>query len=216
MKKYVISFFFIVIVLVGCNGNKDEAVYNVPIEEIETIYLQHGSDNVHVKSTDQSDLEATYANKEIDIEHKDNEVTLSVRKKLFHIGPKINLNKKLEVSIPKNYVGQVVISGTSGNITSENLEINELKINENSGDVALEFTEFHSDVAVKTKSGNIKLALNNNEPDIDLKTKTASGKQTITIPIETTKQNDKVIEGKSGNGTYLIELTTASGNISIQ
>lgn len=216
MKKYLITIFLSMILLTGCNFNQEEVVHSIDLDGIDTIYIDHGSENVHLISVEQSNLEVLHSNKNIDVSEKANEVSISMEKRIFNIGPKINLNNQLIVKISKDFTGKVIINGTSGNVTSEDLETTNIEVNEKSGNVTLDFKDFHSDVNITTSSGNVVVSLNTIQPDIELQTKTASGLQTITVPIDIEKQNDKSIEGKANEGTYFIGIKTASGNISIR
>ncbi|WP_050632172.1 MULTISPECIES: DUF4097 family beta strand repeat-containing protein [Bacillaceae] len=204
------------ILLTGCNFNQEEVVHSIDLDGIDTIYIDHGSENVHLISVEQSNLEVLHSNKNIDVSEKANEVSISMEKRIFNIGPKINLNNQLIVKISKDFTGKVIINGTSGNVTSEDLETTNIEVNEKSGNVTLDFKDFHSDVNITTSSGNVVVSLNTIQPDIELQTKTASGLQTITVPIDIEKQNDKSIEGKANEGIYFIGIKTASGNISIR
>lgn len=216
MKKYLITIFLSMILLTGCNFNQEEVVHSIDLDGIDTIYIDHGSENVHLISVEQSNLEVLHSNKNIDVSEKANEVSISMEKRIFNIGPQINLNTQLLVKISKDFTGKVIINGTSGNVTSEDLETTNIEVNEKSGNVTLDFKDFHSDVNITTLSGNVVVSLNTIQPDIVLQTKTASGLQTITVPIDIEKQNDKSIEGKANEGTYFIGIKTASGNISIR
>lgn len=216
MKKYLITIFLSMILLTGCNFNQEEVVHSIDLDGIDTIYIDHGSENVHLISVEQSNLEVLHSNKNIDVSEKANEVSISMEKRIFNIGPQINLNTQLLVKISKDFTGKVIINGTSGNVTSEDLETTNIEVNEKSGNITLDFKDFHSDVNITTSSGNVVVSLNTIQPDIELQTKTASGLQTITVPIDIEKENDKSIEGKANEGTYFIGIKTASGNISIR
>jgi len=216
MKKYLITIFLSMILLTGCNFNQEEVVHSIDLDGIDTIYIGHGSEYVHLISIEQSNLEVLHSNKNIDVSEKANEVSISMEERIFNIGPQINLNTQLLVKISKDFTGKVIINGTSGNVTSEDLETTNIEVNEKSGNVTLDFKDFHSDVNITTSSGNVVVSLNTIQPDIELQTKTASGLQTITVPIDIEKQNDKSIEGKANEGTYFIGIKTASGNISIR
>lgn len=216
MKKYLITIFLSMILLTGCNFNQEEVVHSIDLDGIDTIYIDHGSENVHLISVEQSNLEVLHSNKNIDVSEKANEVSISMEKRIFNIGPQINLNTQLLVKISKDFTGKVIINGTSGNVTSEDLETTNIEVNEKSGNITLDFKDFHSDVNITTSSGNVVVSLNTIQPDIVLQTKTASGLQTINVPIDIEKQNDKSIEGKANEGTYFIGIKTASGNISIR
>ncbi|WP_340084715.1 DUF4097 family beta strand repeat-containing protein [Siminovitchia sp. FSL H7-0308] len=214
-KKMCICLVLSVLLLAGCatgGGNKKETA---DLNKIEAIYIDHGSTNVHIKSANQSQLEASHPKLIIDKKQGKKELSIKIKKSTFHIGPKFN--KNLHVNIPKDYKGKIIINGGSGNITSEGLETEHIEAATKSGNISLEFTDFHSDVYAKAASGNIKLLLHEKEePDIQLTTKTASGRQIISVPLSVNSEDKKRIEGTAGAGLYQVDIETASGNITVQ
>src|SRR5690625_7378297 len=106
----------------GCNFNQEEVVHSIDLDGIDTIYIGHGSENVQLISVEQSNLEVLHSNKNIDVSEKANEVSISMEKRIFNIGPKINLNNQLIVKISKDFTGKLIINGKSGNITSKDHE----------------------------------------------------------------------------------------------
>ena len=216
-KKMCICLVLSVLFLVGCatgGGNKKETT---DLNKIEAIYIDHGSTNVHIKSVNQSQLEASHSRLIIDQKQGKKELSIKIKKSVFQIGPKLNFNKNLHVNIPKDYKGKIFINGGSGNITSEGLETEHIEATTKSGNISLEFADFHSDVFAKTASGNVELLLHEKEePDIQLTTKTASGQQSISVPLSVKHGDKKGIEGKAGAGLYQVDIETASGNITLQ
>ncbi|MBM7715948.1 DUF4097 and DUF4098 domain-containing protein YvlB [Bacillus thermophilus] len=214
-KKMCICLVLSVLLLAGCatgGGNKKETA---DLNKIEAIYIDHGSTNVHINSVNQSQLEASHSKLIMDKRKK--EISIKLEKSFFNIGPKMNFNKNLHVNIPKDYKGKIFINGGSGNITSEELETEHIEATTKSGNISLEFADFHSDVFAQTASGNVNLLLHEKEePDIQLTTKTASGQQIISVPLFIKHGDKKRIEGKGGKGLYQVDIETASGNITVQ
>ena len=83
MKKYLITIFLSMILLTGCNFNQEEVVHSIDLDGIDTIYIDHGSENVHLISIEQSNLEVLHSNKNIDVSEKANEVSISMEKRIF-------------------------------------------------------------------------------------------------------------------------------------
>lgn len=217
MKKVFVCLFLSVILLCsGCSAGEGSKVETADLDNIDSIYIDHGSTNVHIKSVDQSQLEVSHQKPIIDMKKEKSGIAINVKKRKFHIGPKINLNKQLQVDIPKDYKGKVIINGGSGNIKAEGLETEYIEAISKSGDISLEFESFHSHVQAKTASGNIALSVNKKNPDVHLTTKTASGRQIVTLPLSISRENEKEIEGTLGDGTYDIKIETASGNITVE
>ncbi|MBW8349607.1 DUF4097 domain-containing protein [Bacillus sp. IITD106] len=217
MKKlYYLLFISLILFVSGCNSD-GKGYELVDLDGIDTIYINNGSTNVHLTSTEDTKLETYYGNRDVEVNKNNNEIVLKVKQKWFHIGPKVNLNEKFQVSIPEDFSGKIFVNGSSGHITSEGLQTNNLEVKSKSGNVMINFANFHSDVEVNSLSGNVEMLLNTDKPDIDLKVKTASGNQVISVPLGvTSKQDENGMEGTAGKGTYKVHVKTASGNIAIK
>lgn len=216
MKKYYICLMpLVVIFLTGCGLFGDKQVQTAKVDEIETIIIEHGSTNLFLKSVDQPDLEASYNKRNIAMDKNGDELTLGVESSSFWIGPKLNLNGGFEVTIPTNFKGKVVIKGSSGNVSSEQLTTSDLDIVTKSGDILIAFEDFHSDIHVVTTSGDVELVLNEEQPDIQLSSKTKSGSHIIAIPIPIS-QVGKEVDAISGNGEFEITIKTTSGDIVVR
>ena len=122
MKKIYIFLFLSVLLFSGCTSGGKSKAETADLTHTEAIYIEHGSTNVHIKSTDQSKLEASHPKPIIEMKQGKKEISIHAKKSKFHIGPKINFNKKLHVNIPKDYQGKIIINGASGNITTEGIE----------------------------------------------------------------------------------------------
>lgn len=118
------------------------------------------------------------------------------------------------------------LSSTSGDIDGENVQFNKAQIKTISGDLDLE--KILGEVAIKTVSGNITLTMTDlihpmqihstsgdveiipaNEPtDVTFKVKSVSGDINI---LEESNKSTAI-----GKGTSLVEITTTSGDISVE
>lgn len=217
MKKlYMFFVTLIVIFLVGCGSSDDKHSQTAKVDDIETIYINHGSTNLHLTSADQENVEASYSKREITMDESDEQITFGVKKSWFNIGFKFNMNAEFTVTIPNDFKGKVVINGGSGNITSKQLSTRSLEIETVSGNISIVFADYHSDVYIATTSGDIGLVLNEEKPDVQLKSKTVSGSNIITIPISLNEsQGGKKVEGISGKGSFEIDIKTVSGDITV-
>lgn len=218
MKKYIFLISLILIIFMqGCGNSDGENSQSAKVDDIKTIVIDHGSTNLLLKSADQQDLKATYSNQNITMDKNDEQITLGIKKNLFHIGPKLNMNDKFEVIIPDNFAGKLVINGSSGDVSSDQLSTNNLDIETKSGNISISFKDFHSDVHAVTTSGNIDLLLNEESPDVQLKSETVSGDEMINIPISSDESHDeKEIAGTASTGSYEIDVETISGNITVR
>ena len=214
MKKHYIFFIAVmVILLTGCGLTTEKYSQIARVDDIKTIYIDHGSTNLLLKSADQQNIEASHNKREVALDKSDEQITLGVEKKMLNIGPKLKKNTQFEVIIPDDFKGKVVINGSSGNISSDQLSTSNLDIVTKSGNVSIVFADFHSDVHIVTTSGNVELMLNEEQPDVHLKSKTRSGSNIIAIPIS---QDEKEIEVISGEGSFEIDIKTTSGDITVR
>lgn len=216
MKKHYIFFIAVMVILVtGCGLITEKSLQTARVDDIKTIYIDHGSTNLLLKSADQQKIEASHNKREVTLDKSDEQITLGVEKKMLNIGPKLKKNAQFEVIIPNDFKGKVAINGSSGNISSEQLSTSNLDIETKSGNVSIAFADFHSDVHVVTKSGDVELMLNEEQPDVQLTSKTGSGSNIVALPIPIS-QDEKKIEVISGEGSFDIDIKTTSGDITVR
>ena len=216
MKKHYIFFIAVmVILLTGCGLTTEKYSQIARVDDIKTIYIDHGSTNLLLKSADQQNIEASHNKREVALDKSDEQITLGVEKKMLNIGPKLKKNTQFEVIIPDDFKGKVVINGSSGNISSDQLSTSNLDIVTKSGNVSIVFADFHSDVHIVTTSGNVELMLNEEQPDVQLTSETGSGSNIIALPIPIS-QDEKKIEVISGEGSFDIDIKTTSGDITVR
>lgn len=162
-------------------------------------------------------MKVSSGKKDVEISTNGSEITLKPKQQLVQIGPRFNQHSELIVEIPSNYNGQVIVDGSSGDVTAEELELVDLRVNSKSGSIKLDFTKIDSNIEVDTVSGNVEVILNNNQSNINLKAQTASGNQVIAIALdEIINQTNKNFEGISGDGSLSANILTVSGNITIK
>lgn len=223
MKKLLIPFmtFLFIFVLSGCNqGANEQDIQSIPLNDSSAIHIDSGSIAIELESAEIDDMEIRYDKKwglavksGISSVQDADEINIRVESPLARIGRK----PKLLVRIPSGYQGKIFVNSSSGRVTATQFENNHIEVNTKSGNVSLDFAQFHSDVHVSTTSGNIQLKLNTNEPDLNLRAKTGSGKYIVSIPIQNdSKQSRGQISGKSGKGTYEVDISTTSGDITVQ
>ncbi|MDX8047233.1 DUF4097 family beta strand repeat-containing protein [Gracilibacillus sp. S3-1-1] len=217
-KHYIILIPLILFIFMqGCGLSGENHSQTANVDNIKTIVINHDSTNLFLRSADQQNMEASYSKQDITMDEEDEQITLGIKKDLINIGPKLNMNDKFEVTIPDEFEGNLVINGSSGNVSSDQLSTNNLDIETKSGNISISFEDFHSDVHAVTTSGNIDLLLNEEYPDIQLKSKTVSGDEMINIPISADEsQDEKEIEDTAGKGSSEINVTTISGNITVR
>lgn len=218
MKKIYIIFLLIVgIFLTGCGASDEQHTQTAKVDDIKTIYIEHGSDNLILESADHPYIEASYNKQGVTLDKSDETITLGINNSKINIGPKLNLSGGFKVIIPNYFKGDVVINGSSGSVSSDQLSTYNLDIKTNSGDISIAFAEFHSNVQVVTTSGEVELVLNEEQPDVELKSRTKSGSNTIIIPISLSEfEEGKKIEGISGEGSNQIDIKTKSGDIIVR
>lgn len=219
MKKIVmVQLFIIMLIMAGCAKQLDG--HRVSLENVEVIHIQAGSTKVELKSVETKFVEVAFddklgiaINSGVSVEKGDKEIQIEVNNMLFGIGRK----PTLQVHIPSEYTGEIIVNSSSGNITATQLNSENIRLDTKSGNVSIEFAEFQSNVFITTTSGNVKLNLNTEEPDLRFHSKTGSGRQTVTLPIKTDQNQSKnEISGRLGTGAYEIEIKTTSGDISVQ
>ena len=219
VKSISLNLLFVLFILTGCStGEEDIVVSKESINDVEKIIINFASTDVNFLPSESDELEiflTVYDNgpgvildkssKRLSIE-LDNDIT-----RLF------NLRKKptLEVRIPSEFNGKVILDGSSGNIYGEDLAQNEIDIRASSGNIKLHFLKISNDVELATTSGNISVIIDEKQPNLYLDIRTNSGRQSINLTLNKTSQTKKGLKGSSGNGNNRMGIETKSGNINL-
>lgn len=218
LKSISLKLLFVLFILTGCSTGEDIVVSKESLNDVEEIIINFASTDVNFLPSESDELEiflTVYDNgpgvildkssKRLSIE-LDNDIT-----RLF------NLRKKptLEVRIPSEFNGKVILDGSSGNIYGEDLAQNEIDIRASSGNIKLHFLKFSNDVELATTSGNVSVIIDEKQPNLYLDIRTNSGRQSINLTLNKTSQTKKGLQGSSGNGNNRMGIETKSGNINL-
>ncbi|WP_313801319.1 DUF4097 family beta strand repeat-containing protein [Cytobacillus sp.] len=221
MRKIYLKIFLLLssILLSACMGEKErEDLQVASLKNIDTILIDYGSTNVNVVSADINHLEVSMLLQDkgpsMLIDKEKDKVTIQQKKKLIRLF-KIGKKPQLEVRIPIEFTGEIILYGSSGDVLGENLQTHNIRVIGSSGKVELDFLPFKSNIDIKTTSGNIHVVLNEDQPDATLYLKSSSGIHTVGFALENVRQSRKETRGTTGNANYEIKLETSSGNISI-
>ena len=222
MKKYymVMSFILTIVFLSACSGGEEiEDIQMASLKDIDSIYIENGSTNIDVVSAEIEELEAyllLYDNGPgVVMEKGKQKLTIRLKNDISRLF-KIDRMPHLEVRVPNEFKGKIIVKGSSGNVVGKDLQTHDLQVNGSSGNVKLGFLDFHSEVHVTTTSGNVDIALNEDEPDATLLLKSNSGRRSVGIVLKDKQQSKKETKGVSGTGDYDVQLETSSGNISLK
>ncbi|MEK4091988.1 MULTISPECIES: DUF4097 family beta strand repeat-containing protein [unclassified Viridibacillus] len=222
MKKYckVMLLILTIMFLSSCaGGGESEDIQMASLKDIDSIYIENGSIDIDVVSADIDELESylhLYDNGPgIEMEEGEQKITIRLKNDITRLF-KINRMPHLEVRIPTEFKGEIIVNGSSGSIVGKDLQTHNLQVNGKSGSVKLDFLHFHSEVHVTTTSGNVDISLNEDEPDATLLLKSNSGRRSVGIVLNDNQQSKKETKGTSGTGDYEVQLETSSGNISLK
>lgn len=218
MKKVCICLLMLgMLALSGCSYG-DEDLQMVSLEGIEDVRIDHRSTTVHVESADIEALEAALMysyGPGIVIDKGKQKVDIRLKSDNMRI-LKLGKQPRLVVRVPTDYKGSVTIDGTSGNVNVSNLHAQTVDIQGSSGNVSLDYAKINSDVNVAVKSGNVVLRLEDKDPDVRWQLESGSGKRSIVLPLNNSRQSSKKTLGQTGDGTYQVRIRTASGNIAVK
>lgn len=217
MKKYCVCLLLVGILLMSaCSSDADSQTMS--IAGIESLNIDHGSTSLIVESADIDSIEASWLNINgpgIIVDEEGDQINIRLKSDLSNI---INIGKmpQLSVRLPNTYEGKVTIDGSSGNATVKNLHLQKLSIIGKSGNVTLDYSKINHDIHVSVKSGNVVVNLEDKESNANWLLESGSGKRSVDIPLDDSKQSKRKTEGKTGDGSFKVEIKTTSGNITIK
>jgi len=216
----VMSVILTIMFLSACaEGGEGEDIQMASLKDIDSIYIDNGSIDIDVVSADIDELEASlllYDNGSGIVMAKGKQkLTIRLKNDITRLF-KIDRMPHLEVRIPTEFKGEIIVNGSSGSVVGKELQTHNLQVNRKSGNVKLDFLHFHSEVHVTTTSGNVDISLNEEDPDATLLLKSNSGRRSVGIVLNDYQQSKKETKGTSGTGDYEVQLETSSGNISLK
>lgn len=219
VKKSALILFLVVIVLTGCSsGEKEVSVNKESIEDVEEIVINFASTDVHFLPSDKSELETyltAYDNGPgVTLDKSSKRLSIDLGNDIRRL---INVKKKptLEVRIPHQFKGKIILDGSSGNVSGQDLVQNNIDIRSSSGDIKLHFKELNDDVELSTTSGNASVTFDEKQPNLNLEIVTNSGRQSINLSLSEKTQTKKGVKGSSGNGEHKMKIETKSGNVNL-
>ncbi|MDF9761377.1 DUF4097 and DUF4098 domain-containing protein YvlB [Peribacillus simplex] len=222
MKKYCMVMLAILTVmfLSACvEGKESEDIQMASLKDIDSIHIDNGSINVDVVSADIDELEASLLLQDngpgIVMDKGKQKLTIQVKNDISRLF-KVDRMPQLEVRIPSEFKGEIIVDGSSGNVVGKELQTHNLQVKASSGNVKLDFLHFRSEVHVTTTSGNVDVSLYEDEPDATLLLKSNSGRRSVGIVLNDHQQSKKETKGTSGSEDYEVQLETSSGNISLK
>lgn len=220
IKQFTLSLLFFLTMLTGCSTGEKEIVANKgSIKDIEEVIIKYASTDVEFSPSETEELE-TYLTvydegSGVILDKSSKQLSIDLENDITRL---FNLKKKptLKVRIPLQFKGKIILDGSSGNVTGTELIQNEIEVRSSSGNVNLDFLELNNDVRLKTTSGNVSINFDEEQPNLNLDIRTNSGRQSINLTLNDHSQTNKAVQGFSGNGENIMQITTKSGNINIK
>lgn len=108
---------------------------------------------------------------------------------------------------------KAVIKSSSGEINFDGLE-GDAYVVTTSGDINLKSIKPESQIKVDCSSGSIKLSLPS-DTQLTLNVRTSSGDIQHNLPLQQVSSNEDFLKGTIGNGKVKVDLTSTSGDITI-
>ena len=202
----------------ACSTYETEENRYSSLNGIETIYINHGSTTVYLHSGETDELQTSFVSNDngpgVNIDTTKNQLKLSMKsdiRRLFNIGAMPTLH----VYIPSAYKGKVVVEGSSGRVHVTDLEVIELDIRGKSGNVSMDFLDIKTNINVSVSSGNVNLSVRNKDTDANWLLQSNSGKRSVAFTLDHHSSTRKKTSGQTGKGSFIVDISTSSGNIRI-
>ncbi|WP_285395206.1 DUF4097 family beta strand repeat-containing protein [Lysinibacillus sp. fls2-241-R2A-57] len=219
IKQTTIRLFLLLIMLAGCSTREEEVIVNKEsIEDIEEITINFASTDVVFSPSETNEIEANLTVNDDGagaiVEKSSKQISIKLDTDITRL---FNLSKKptLEVKVPKQFKGKIILDGSSGNVTGKELFQNDIEIRSSSGNVKLHFIELNNDVNITTTSGKVSVDFDEEQPNLELDINTNSGRQSIDLTLNGNSKTKKELQGISGNGDHKMQIVTKSGNIDL-
>ncbi|PQD96746.1 hypothetical protein CYL18_02310 [Pradoshia eiseniae] len=221
MSKHIffVFSFFIMIIITGCSPVQENVIgHTESIEGVREIVIDFASTDVTFQPSDEGELEAYLTVYDdgpgVIADRSSRQLSISLGSDMTRL---LNLEKKpaLEVRIPRQFRGKVILDGASGNVSGHNLDHHQLDIRSSSGNVNLHFSELNNKVEIKTTSGNASVVFDEEQPNVNLAIDTNSGRQSINLSLDKQSQSKKGLHGSAGDAGNKMIIQTKSGNIQI-
>ncbi|MFC9542522.1 DUF4097 family beta strand repeat-containing protein [Lysinibacillus sp. NPDC056959] len=217
IKQATIRFFIVLIMLAGCSSREEDVVVNKEsVENIEEIMINFASTDVVFSPSETNEIEANLTVNDDGpgaiVEKSSKLISIKLDTDITQL---FNLSKKptLEVKVPQQFKGKLILDGSSGNVTGKELIQNNIEIRSSSGNIKLHFIELNNDVKITTTSGKVSVDFDEEQPNLQLDINTNSGRQSIDLALNSSSKTKKGLQGISGNSDHKLQIVTKSGNI---
>ncbi|MCM3786144.1 DUF4097 domain-containing protein [Neobacillus mesonae] len=208
----------LLILICGCSSNETEEIQMISLNDIETIYINHGSTTVYVSSFEEQDLQTSLISNDngpgIEFDKNKSELKISLKsdiRRLFNVGDM----PELYVHIPSGYDGEIILNGSSGQVNIGDVDAANLKVKGKSGNVTMDLVEINNNINVSVTSGNVILNLRTTNTDAEWLLQSSSGKRSVAFTLDDHKLTNQKTTGQTGNGTFLVHIKTSSGRIEV-
>lgn len=218
--KNIIVVVFSILVLAGCReGTEEVLLQKEPAGDLDEVAVDFASTDVKVKVGEGDEVETHMTvfdgGPGVILDRTGGRLTIKMDSDITRI---LNLKKKpsLEVRIPENFTGEIVLAGSSGNVSGEELGHNEIEVETSSGDVNLHVAKLQVPIYVKTRSGKVSVRFEEERPDLRLDVSTNSGSQSVDLTLDGKSSSKKGSSGVSGSGSHKVKIETRSGGVRVE
>lgn len=219
MKK-IIMVFVSAMVLAGCReGSEEVLVQKESTGDLGEVAVDFASTDVKVTVGEGDEVETHMTVYDggpgVSLDRNGDRLTIKVDSNAIRL---VNLKKKpsLEIRIPESFTGTLVLDGSSGNVSGEELGRHRIEVGTSSGDVDLHVTDLQAPVSVKTRSGKASVRFEEESPNLKLDVSTNSGSQSIGVNLDGKSSSKKGTSGVSGSGSHEVKIETRSGGVRVE
>ncbi|MEW5570443.1 DUF4097 family beta strand repeat-containing protein [Rossellomorea marisflavi] len=219
MKK-IMMMVLSAVILAGCRGGSEEVfVQKESAAELGEVAVDFASTNVKVTVGEGDEVETHMtvydSGPGVSLDRNGDRLTIKVDSNAIRL---VNLKKKpsLEVRIPESFNGTLVLDGSSGNVSGEELGRHRIEVETSSGDVDVHVAELQAPVSIKTRSGKASVRFEEERPDLKLDVSTNSGSQSIGVDLDGKSTSKKGVSGVSGGGSHEVKIETRSGGVRVE
>ena len=217
---------------------KAKLVFNesYEIKDIETISITAKSADINIYESDDEKLYVKfYSDKDskIEVSQKEKEFIIDNNQKQSVCFGFCFSNRKIDVYVPKEYIGNFVIKTKSGDVTTSLTSYNDYKINVTSGDIKIDNAKSlvgsatSGDLEIEQLTSSIDFSTTSGDIDIDIMTinkdssiKVTSGdveinKLSNAYVDVSAKSGDIEIKNNDRHAEYELKIRTTSGDVEV-
>ena len=160
----------------GSTELTEENQYTSKLENIKSIKLDVTVDDIIIEESNDKDIKIIEKsnhkledNEKLQINIKDEKLAISRNDKKFILG-RNNINRRLEIYLPKGYNNSLIVENNVGDIKiNSDLKLDKLSISQNVGDLELDSKIECNNFNFKNSTGDIEIKSIKGNGDIDYK-----------------------------------------------